>query len=43
MKKNLKKWNKPSIKSTLPLKETLSSVKQGTSDGGSTMNGKNFS
>lgn len=34
MLKNLKKWEKPSIKSALPLKETLSSNNQGVLDGG---------
>lgn len=34
MEKNLKKWEKPSIKSALPLKETLSSTNQGIKDGG---------
>ena len=34
IKKSLKTWEKPSIKSTLPLKQTLSSTNQGISDGG---------
>ena len=43
MENNLKKWSKPSIKSTLPLKETLSGFRQGTADGGTSSNQKNFS
>ena len=40
MKKDLKKWNKPSIKTTLQLKKTLSASNKGTADGGSAPNKK---
>lgn len=39
----LKQWGKPSIKSSLPLKETLSGARNGRNDGGTNPNGKNFS